>query len=304
MGRPLSPKIVFMGSPRFAAVILERLVESGMTPLAVFTQEDKTGDRGHKVIEPDVKTSAKKAGIPVFQPKKLKDPEVVEELRKLAPDLLIVAAYGKILPKEILEIPKIACVNVHASILPRWRGASPVHHAILSGDKATGVSIMKMEEGLDTGPVYLYSDETEIGKNETAGELTERLARTGAELLPYALEKICKGECEPVKQDDSLATYAPRIKKEDGAISFDKNSHEIERMVRAFQPWPKAHFIINGARISVLEAEPGAEAGGIEAGTALSSGKLWFSCGGSSSIIFRKIQREGKKPLNSEEFLR
>jgi len=304
MGRPLPYKIVFMGSPKFSAVVLEGLIKGGIVPIAVFTQEDKEGERGHKVIETEVKKIAKIYSIPIFQPKKLKDSETIEALKKLSPDFIVVAAYGKILPKSVLEIPKIAPVNVHASILPRWRGASPIQYAILSGDKTTGISIMKMDEGVDTGDIYEYSKEIEIEEKETTLTLTEKLAKVGAEILPISLEKIYNGEVSLIKQDESKATYAPRIKKEDGIIDFSKNAEYIERMVRAFTPWPKCFFYLKGKRIAVLSSEAGPKIESEKTGVLLSSKELLFSCGEKTSIKFTQVQMEGKKAVNGSDFIR
>ncbi|MCX7830404.1 MAG: methionyl-tRNA formyltransferase, partial [Acidobacteria bacterium] len=295
MGQPLPPRIVFMGSPRFSAVILEGLINKGLKPVAVFTQEDKEGKRGHKLLETEVKKVALHHSIPVFQPRKLRDDEAIKTLKEIEPDFIVVAAYGKILPKSVLEIPKVAPVNVHASILPRWRGASPIQHSILSGDKKTGVSIMRMDEGVDTGPVYQFSRQIDIEDKETATTLTEKLARIGAELLPQTLTSILDRKCEPIEQNDSEATYAPRIKKEDGLIDFSKDSSLIERMTRAFTPWPRCHFFLRGKRITVYESEIGPLTDCNESGILLSSKELLFSCGNGSTIRFIKVQMEGKK---------
>lgn len=302
MGRPVSPKIVFMGSPKFAAVILEGLIAKGLKPQLVLTQEDKAGERGHKILETEVKKVAKNHSIPILQPKKLK--EVEEQLKTLQPDFLVVAAYGKILPKSVLEIPRIAPVNVHASILPRWRGASPIQHSILNGDKTTGVTIMKMDEGVDTGPIYQFSEEIEIDKKETSLTLTEKLARIGAEILPEVIEKIFRGEFNLKAQDESEATYAPRIKKEDGLIDFSKNSEYIERMTRAFLPWPRCYFFLRGKRITVLECETGPKIDAENCGVLLSTKEMLFSCGEGTTIKFTKVQMEGKSLVSSEDFMR
>lgn len=304
MGEPVPARIVFMGTPRFAEVILSGLMGKGYKPLSIFTREDKTGGRGHRDLVSPVKALAIANGIEVIQPKKLRDPAIADHLKNLQTDFIVVAAYGKILPKEVLEIPKYCCLNVHASLLPRWRGASPIQHAILAGDKATGVTIMKMEEGLDTGPVFLRSEDIPIERADNSETLTEKLAAAGAALITEAIERIVREGIEPSPQDDSLATFAPRIKKEDGLISFGKSAREINLLVRAYDPWPKAHFFIDGERINVLQADPGPEAPGKEPGEVLPSVKLLVAAGGSSSIYLNRVQREGKKPLPSEEFLR
>jgi methionyl-tRNA formyltransferase len=304
MGESLPPRIVFMGTPRFAEVVLSALIEKGLKPLAVFTQADKTGGRGHQTIQPPVKTIAESFQIRVCQPKKVRDEETIELLKSFRPDFIVVAAYGKILPKAVLEIPVYCCLNVHASLLPRWRGASPIQHAMLGGDKTTGVTIMKMEEGLDTGPVFLKSREISIEAEDNTLSLGEKLSAEGAVLIAEAMEKILKGEIVPVPQDDALATFAPRIKKEDGLISFEKRADEIRNMVKAFDPWPKAHFFIGGQRINVLEAEEGPAVDGKACGEVLPSKRLWISSAQPTTVYFNKIQREGKKVVSSEEFLR
>lgn len=304
MGRSLPTKIIFMGSPKFSAVILEGLIKNGLIPEAVFTQEDKIGKRGHKLIETEVKKVAKINSIPIYQPKSLRDEKTVEILKDISPDFIVVAAYGKILPKEVLQIPKISCVNVHASILPRWRGASPIHYSILFGDKKTGVAIMRMDEGIDTGDIYEVSKEVEIDEKETTLTLSEKLAKIGAELLPQSLEKIFKGEISLTKQDESKATYAPRIKKEDGHIDFSKESQYIERMIRAFTPWPKCYFFLKGKRINVVSSIVGEKNESEECGILLSSKELLFSCGNGTTIKFTKVQMEGKKVVKGEEFIR
>jgi methionyl-tRNA formyltransferase len=304
MGEPIPPRIVFMGTPKFAEVILSGLIDNGMAPVSVFTQEDKAGGRGHQTIEPPVKRTAASNGIKIFQPKKIRDADTVELIKSFNPDLIVVAAYGKILPKAVLDIPRYSCVNVHASLLPRWRGASPIQHCILSGDKTTGVATMKMEEGLDTGPLYLKSGAIQIEDKDNAETLTGKLALAGSVLIVETIEKIVGGKISPLPQDEALATYAPRIKKEDGRISFEKAAAEIERMVRAFYPWPKACCFLKGERITVLEAEEGPGMEGKPAGEVLPSKRLWVSAGKSTTLFINKIQREGKKPLSSEEFLR
>ncbi len=304
MGRSLSPKIVFMGSPKFAGGILESLVKKGMVPSAVFTQEDKKGERGRKILETDVKKIAKSYSIPVYQPKKLNDDEVIQNLKKLEPDFIVVAAYGKILPETVLKIPGIAPVNVHASILPRWRGASPIHHSILYGDKSTGITIMKMDKGIDTGPLYFVSKELEIDKKDTLLTLTEKLTKLAAEILPEILLKIKDGELKETEQKKEGITYAPRIKKEDGHIDFSREAEFIERMVRAFNPWPRCYFFLQGKRITVYESEIVYDIKNSDYGILLSSKDMVFSCGNKTAIRFCRVQMEGKKIVSGKDFLR
>ena len=241
-------KIVYMGTPEFAVPALKGLIESSHEVCCVVTQPDRIKGRGKKLLPPPVKETAMEAGIEVLQPDRIKDnQDFVEKLIELNPDIIVVAAYGRILPKEILELPKYGSINIHASLLPRWRGASPVQHAILSGDQTTGVTIMQMAEGLDTGDM-LSKKEVQIVSRDgymNYPNLLDKLSRLGAELLIDTLEMIEKGEVNPVVQDDSLATYAGIIKKEDGRIDFaNRNSHEIERMIAAYEPWPGAYCYI------------------------------------------------------------
>lgn len=303
MGRPLPFKVIFMGSPLFSAIILEGLIKDGIIPSLVLTQEDKKGKRGHLPIETEVKKMAKGFSISVKTPNSLRSEEVIKELKSFSPDFIVVAAYGKILPKEVLAIPKIAPINVHASFLPRWRGASPIQHTILSGDEKTGITIMKMDEGVDSGPIYLKSEEVLVQKDETSESLSIKLAEIGSKILPPTLHKIFNNELEP-KPQEGEASYAKKIKKEDGLINFKEDAILIERKVRAFYPWPIAHFYLKGVRINVYKAEVGESGREEREGVLLSSDKLWFSCKGGSSIIFKKVQREGKKILNDEEFLK
>ncbi len=303
MERPLPPKIVFMGSPFFASEILEGLIDKKIVPVAVFTQEDKAQLRGHKIIETEVKKKAKEHSIPVYSPHKLKDEKVIEILKGYSPDFLVVAAYGKILPEEILNIPAVAPVNIHASLLPRWRGASPIQHSILYGDKSTGITVIKMDKGVDTGPYYFKSKEIEIDKKETGETLTLKLAKLAKEIFPDLLLKIYNGELKE-KEQEGEASYAGRIKKEDGFINFNEDASFIERKVRAFYPWPKCYFYLKGVRINVIEAEVGEKSEIGERGVSLSSDKLCFLCSNNSTIIFTLVQREGKRVLNYKEFLK
>jgi methionyl-tRNA formyltransferase len=303
MEKLILPKIVFMGSPFFASEILQGLIDKNLIPLAVFTQEDKAGSRGHKIIETYVKKKAKEYSLPVYSPIKLKDEKVIETIKGYSPDFLVVAAYGKILPEEILNVPAVAPVNIHASLLPRWRGASPIQHSILYGDKTTGITVMKMDKGVDTGPYYFKSEEIEIDKKETGETLTLKLAKVAKAIFPDILLKIYNGELKEQEQEGE-PTYAGRIKKEDGLIDFNEDASFIERKVRAFYPWPKCYFYLKGVRINVIEAEVGEKSGIRLTGVSLSSDKLCFSCGKDSTIIFTVVQREGKKVLNFKEFLK
>jgi len=297
-------RIVFMGTPEFACPALEALISSGNAPLATVTQPDRRAGRGRGLTAPPVKKLAGKHGIPVLQPDTLKDEALQDRLRSLDPEFIVVAAYGKILPPAVLEIPSSECLNVHASLLPRHRGASPIAHAIWEGDAETGVCIMRMEKGLDTGPVFL-SDGIPIPADATTGSLEKTLAARGAEALLRALEAIREGRCSPQAQDDALATLAPRLKKEHGRLDFREPAERLERQVRAMDPWPGAFFAWSGEGVKVHRAAVGPAApSGAAPGGVLPGAPLRVACGGGGSLLLEVIQRQGKRPMPSEEVLR
>ena len=233
-------RIVFAGTPEFARASLEALVDSGRIPVAVLTQPDRPAGRGRKLASSPVKQYAESQGIPVLQPASLRTEEAAAELAALEPDLLIVAAYGLILPQNVLDIPTHGCLNVHASVLPRWRGAAPIQAAILAGDETTGISLMAMTAGLDSGPVY-HVAEIDIGADDTAGDLHDRLAELGGRTLVEQLEAIVTGAIEPVPQDEPHVTYAPKIEKSNAAIDWSRIAVEVARRVRAYNPVPGAY---------------------------------------------------------------
>ncbi len=300
------PAVVFMGTPEFAVPSLAALGAAGYRIAAVLTQPDRPAGRGRQVEASPVKRFAAEHDIPVLQPRTLRDEAVREELAALAPDLAVVAAYGLIIPQAVLDIPGGGCLNVHASLLPRGRGAAPITAAILAGDAQTGVSIMLMEAGLDTGPV-LAQAAVPIPSDATTGSLSGKLAVLGAELLIETLPAWLDGVLKPVPQDEARATYAPRIGKEQGLIDWARPAIEIERQVRAYQPWPSAYTGWNGQRLKVLHAQvtrngartarlPGtvvAEAPGT-AGVITGDGVLWL----------RELQLAGKRAMPVADFLR
>ena len=239
-------RIVFAGTPDFALASLKALVESGRVPVAVLTQPDRPAGRGKKLTASPVKLYAEEQGIPVLQPVTLRDADAAAELEALKPDVMIVAAYGLILPQNVLDIPTHGCLNVHASILPRWRGAAPIQAAILAGDGTTGVSLMAMTAGLDCGPVY-HIDQVKIGDDESAGELHDRLAALGGATLVEHLDDILTDGMTATEQDESLATYAPKIQKQDAAIDWSLSAEELARRVRAYNPFPGAFFFVGAA---------------------------------------------------------
>ncbi|WP_018946676.1 methionyl-tRNA formyltransferase [Thioalkalivibrio sp. AKL17] len=234
-----APRIVYAGTPDFAVPALEALIAAGHPPVAVYTQPDRPAGRGRKLRPGPVKQAATAAGIPVEQPESLRDPQARARLAEWQPDLLVVAAYGLILPRAVLEIPPLGGVNIHASLLPRWRGAAPIHRAILAGDDETGVCLMQMAPGLDTGPVHACW-RLPLGPRVTTGEVHDALARMGAELLVERLPAIARGESVPEPQDDARATYADKLEKDEARLDWDQPAGELDRRVRAFDPWPVA----------------------------------------------------------------
>ncbi len=293
-----------MGTPDFAVVSLDALLTAGVRPLAVYTQADKPAGRGRTLTPPPVKVRALDARLHVHQPATLRAPEVLDELKALMPDVIVVAAYGKLLPQDVLDIPSLGCVNVHASLLPRHRGASPIAHAIWAGDERAGVSLMRMEAGLDTGPVYAARG-IPMPAGATTGLLTPVLARLGASLLLETLEGLEKGIAVPDAQDDSLATIAPRLKADQGKLDFSLTAPQLERQIRAFDPWPGTYFEFSGERIKVLScAVGGFSPEGSSPGDVMSGPELAVACGGGTALILGTLQRAGKRPLPSSEVLR
>jgi methionyl-tRNA formyltransferase len=246
-------QIVFIGSPDFAVPSLNTLAEH-FDVVGVITQPDRPSGRGRKLKPSSIKLRAFELELSVFQPKTMKSKESQRLLQELAPSLVVVAAYGQILPQSIINIPQHGIVNVHASLLPRWRGAAPVQAAILNGDPETGVSLMLIDEGMDTGAILAQQSIT-IQPDETGGALTQRLSQLGAEMLPDTINRHIAGEIDPEPQDSEAATYAPMLKKADGYLQFSKSVEDLARQIRAFEPWPSSFFYLNGLRIVVRKAE-------------------------------------------------
>ena len=247
-------RIVFMGTPDFAAAILERLISTGRNVVGVFSQPDKPVGR-KQIIEPTpVKKLASEHGIPVFQPVKMKDGTALEMMKSLSPDIAVVAAYGRILPKELLDVPPLGCVNVHGSLLPKYRGAAPIQWSVINGDKITGVTTMYMAEGMDTGDMILKL-ETEIGEDETAGELFDRMAALGADSIEKTLELFDNGAVPRTPQSEAEATMAPMLKKEMGELDFGKSAEEIHNLVRGLCPWPVAFTYVDGKSVKIYKAD-------------------------------------------------
>jgi methionyl-tRNA formyltransferase len=299
---PGSIRTVFMGTPEFALATLEGLFAFGLNVVGVYTQPDRPAGRGNKLTPPPVKVLAESRGVPVFQPAKLRAPEVVEGLRQLAPDLIVVVAYGQILPKSVLEIPKFGCINVHASLLPKYRGAAPINKAVIDGESETGVTTMLMDVGLDTGPM-LVKRSLPIGPEETAGELHDRLARLGREAMEETLRLLCAGTLKPEAQDDSASCYAPMMKKEDGRIDWRRSAAEIHNQVRGLDPWPGAYTCLDGEVLKIAQTAP--EEGVGEPGTVVSADRdgVRVACAG-GVLKIGALQLPGKKRLSAGEFLR
>jgi methionyl-tRNA formyltransferase len=301
---PAAIRTVFMGTPEFALPTLEGLLAAGLPVIGVYTQPDRPSGRGKQLTPPPVKLLAERHGIPVFQPLKLRLPEVVAELQDLAPDLIVVVAYGQILPKSVLDIPRYGCINVHASLLPRWRGAAPINHAIMAGDDETGVTTMYMDVGLDTGDM-LVKRTTPIGPLETAGELHDRLAWLGRAAMAETVERLCAGTLVREKQDDALTCYAPLLKKEDGLIDWTRPALELHNLVRGLDPWPGAYTLLAGEPLKVARTGAADEALGATPGTVLgtSDAGLRIACG-QGVLTIGELQLPGRKRLPAAEFLR
>ena len=294
-------RIVFMGTPDFAVPSLQALIDAGHDVCAVYTQPDKPQGRKQILTAPPVKTLALEHDIPVFQPNTLKNEDEQARLRELAPEVIIVVAYGKLLPKAVLDIPPHGCINVHGSLLPRWRGAAPIQWAVIAGDKMAGVTTMQMAEGLDTGDMLL-TYETKVGEKETAGELFDRLAQSGAELLTQTLVKL--DEITPRPQDDAQSCYAHMLDKQMAVIDWSKSAHEIDCLIRGLNPWPVALTTLSGERLKVFAAEKANGNG--EPGTVLEADPkkgLTVACGeGALKLI--EIQLVGGKRMKATDFLR
>lgn len=296
-------RIVFLGSPAFALPSLQALIDSKHELVAVVTQPDRPAGRGHAPAPPPVKTLALQHGLSVLQPERVSDPEVVEQLKTLEPDVAIVAAYGQILRQRFLDMPGRGALNVHASLLPRHRGASPIAAAILAGDEMTGVTIMEVVRALDAGPMVAKVAEPVLPA-DTTGSLEARLAKAGARLLIEALEPWAAGQIVPEPQDEALATYAPMLKREDALIDWTKPAVEIWRQVRAFNPWPIAYTTWQGEAVRILEALPMEGDSRAKPGTVLPENGSFSVQTGSGRLAVRKLQRAGKRPLGADEFLR
>ncbi|MFO7594080.1 MAG: methionyl-tRNA formyltransferase [Pseudomonadota bacterium] len=301
MSKPLN--IVYAGTPDFAAVALQALIESRHNVVAVYTQPDRPAGRGRKLKAGPVKTLAQKHGIEVHQPESLKSPEEQAILAELKPDVMVVAAYGLILPEAVLNIPPMGCLNIHASLLPRWRGAAPIQRAILAGDKETGVTIMQMDEGLDTGDM-LYTLSTAITADDTAATLHDRLAELGGKAILEALDALQSGGLTAQKQEDSQACYAKKLHKSEASIDWDQPATRIAAQVAAFNPWPVAQTAYQGDTLRLWEARAIDESTDRPPGSVIRAGKQGIDIAAGEGVLrILRLQRPGGKPQTAADFI-
>jgi methionyl-tRNA formyltransferase len=295
--------IVFGGTPEFAVPALEALLASGHRIAAVYTQPDRPSGRGQRVAQSPVKESALRHGIQVEQPASLRDAAAVQRLASFRPDVMVVVAYGLILPSAVLAVPRLGCVNIHGSLLPRWRGAAPIHRALLAGDRTTGISIMRMDEGLDTGPV-LSTHETPIGERETAAALHDRLAALGAQALVATLEKYSRDELAPQPQPTEGVIYAQKIRKEEASLDWQQSAKQLDAQVRAFNPRPVAETRWQAQQLRVWEAIPLDTKSDALPGTVLSAdGNGIVVATGAGALSLLRVQLAGRKQMSAGEFL-
>lgn len=296
-------KLVFMGTPDFAVPCLEELIKAGHEIVGVFTQPDKPVGRKRVMTPPPVKVCAKKNGITVYQPDSVRTEESLSLMKELNPDCVVVVAYGKIIPSDMLKLPKFGFVNVHGSLLPKYRGAAPIQWSIIDGEKKTGVTTMQMDDGIDTGDMLEVS-ETEIGENETAGELFDRLAEMGGKLIVSSLSKLEKGELTPIPQDHEKSNYAKIISKEMALIDFNMSAENVFNLIRGFNPWPIAYTIIGDKRLKVFAAEKIGSVNGKSGEVVSSDGTLTVAFGDGNGLKFTDVQLEGSKRMSATEMLK
>ncbi|MDH5368649.1 MAG: methionyl-tRNA formyltransferase [Gammaproteobacteria bacterium] len=298
-----SLKIIFAGTPDFAATALAALIKSAHQVVAVYTQPDRPAGRGRKLQASPVKQLALENNIPVLQPENLKETEAQEILRSFHADVMVVAAYGLILPQFVLDIPRLGCLNIHASLLPRWRGAAPIQRAIAAGDKESGITIMQMNAGLDTGDILQLAP-CPINDDDNGGSLHDRLAEIGANAILKTLNDLDSGKIKPQAQDDSLATYAHKLDKQEAQINWQNSAVEIERLIRAFNPWPVAFTILNNKTLRIWQAQVLQQVSDAEAGTVISCDKkgIDISCG-EGVLRLLKLQPSGSKVMDVAAFM-
>ena len=295
-------KILFMGTPDFADACFKALVDNKFNVTAVFTKPDKPVGRAQKVVFSQVKQSAINYNIPVYQPTNLKDDSCKKALEEINPDLIVVVAYGKILPKYILDYPKYKCINIHGSLLPKYRGAAPIQWSVLNGEKQTGVTAMYMDEGMDTGDIILQN-KIKIGENETSSELFDRMKVLAADTLIETLNLVKNNKVKSQKQDQTLATYAPMLSKDISKIDFNKSALQVHNKIRGLNSWPSAYTIFKGKKLKIhlsslssLKAE--------KAGLVISLNPFVVGCGDNNSIEIKEVQLEGKKKMSASDFIR
>jgi methionyl-tRNA formyltransferase len=300
---PRMNRVVFMGTPQFSVPSLRTLIET-QEVVGVVTQPDRPAGRGRQLKPSPVKVVAESAGIPIYQPRSLRSEEAAVPLHEWQPDVIVVAAFGQILRPHVLELPPEGCVNVHASLLPRWRGASPIQHAILAGDEQTGITLMQMDKGMDTGAIYVQ-EVTPISADDTSTTLHDRLAELGAQMLRSFLDDIVNGRLQAQPQDENLATYAPMIKKEAGQIAWQESAAAIDRRIRAMTPWPGAFTEWDGQYLKILAARPQPDRSlGVQPGTvALVDGELLVQTG-EGALALDQVQPAGKKAQDAGAFVR
>ncbi len=294
-------RVVFMGSPVFSIPSLEALSEL-YDVIGVITQPDRAAGRGLSLKSSAVKTWSLERGISIAQPVRIKHQDAIDQIRAFQPDVIVVAAYGQILPQEILDLPSHRCINVNASLLPRWRGAAPIQAAILHGDRETGVTIMQMDAGMDTGPI-LSQHRTTILENETGGDLAARLSTLGAKLLIETLPDYIAGDLKPTPQDDAGATYAPMLKKSDGALDLGLPAEQLARQIFAFEPWPGAYLMMDNRRITIRKARARLSTDG-PPGLVTEYKGFPAICTVEGILILDIVQPAGRKPMSGDAFLR
>ncbi len=298
-------KIIFMGTPDFSVPVLQRIIADGHQVLAVVSQPDRPKGRKKIMTPPPVKTAALEHGIKVLQPESIKKPEAVEEILEYKPELIVTAAYGQILPESLLEVPKFGCINVHASLLPKYRGAAPIHQSIIDGEKETGITIMYMVKALDAGDI-LSQTTVAIGERETTGSLHDKLSLAGAELLSETLIDIEDNKINPVSQEDAQATYAPTLKRADEQVDWNKDSKQIDQLIRGLNPFPGSYTLFRGQVLKIWGAIPVDWQSEGQPGELhqADSGKLIVSAGERSAIELLEVQPSGKKRMTAEAFTR
>lgn len=295
-------RVVFLGTPEFAVPSLQALASAGHEIAAVFTQPDRPKGRGNQLAESPVKLAAKALGLPIYQPERVRRPEPTEQLRQLAAEIMVVVGYGQIIPQAIIDLPRHGILNVHASLLPKYRGAAPIQWAIANGETETGVTIMQIDAGLDTGDMLLKST-VPIHPNETAPELSARLAPLGAGLLLQAMRQIQDGTVQREKQNDAEASHAPILKKEDGQIDWSKPAQLIYNRLRGFTPWPGAYANFRGQQLSILRARPVEHIPAAPGALNIDKRRLFAGCGFNTSLELLEVQLAGKKRMPAEALL-